>query len=402
MPSLSKERRSSLTPNLEHFQNFSIDPLNGKYGDFAKRTIAIYVINPGPALSIIPLSERLADRGAQVILKLAEPALSSALYYFKNRIHPIGWGAEQLTDILTCGHINVDTVTRDMLKIKNRNPRARIITIDDNFDMTVPIIRKLISLQIPPALSFIMNPLTKQTIEEEFQRQGATQSRVCVTNNPAFERFYNDMNQNPSDRTLFRKVVGIPENKTVIAYVGFPEGDYPKEYHDFVFESLRRSLNHVPDKSAIIYWPHGRGLDRLPKQLTNLPDHIQAIFHPRSWWKNRNIGLHKQLIGSDIALMTNSTTSVEAFTAWGKRRFPVAVPIDITLLDDFPRLRINESLRAQHLIPYIESRDQLIHTLPKIIKSSRDWEPINPEQRLHDLGWNNSPGEQIVSELLNI
>ena len=27
-------------------------------------------------------------------------------------------GAEQLTDILTCGHINVDTVTRDMLKIK--------------------------------------------------------------------------------------------------------------------------------------------------------------------------------------------------------------------------------------------------------------------------------------------
>lgn len=224
-------------------------------------------------------------------------------------------------------------------------------------------------------------------------------SRVVVTNNPAFERYYDPMYESQTARDQFRKTLNLSNKHSIISYIGFPEGDYPTHYHDFVFDSIRVALQKISHPLSFIYWPHRRGTDKLPKQFTQLPDNIHVIFHPQSWWQNRDIGLHKQLIGSDIALMTNSTSSAEAFTAWGKQKIPITVPIDISLTDDFPNLRLNTSLRAQNLVPYLTSRQKLIQRLPEIVASPRQFALLNAPQRLLELEWDQSPTEQILTEL---
>lgn len=165
----STESNPSRLKNSDVFTELNLATSTGRCRDFESQRIAMYAVNPGPANTIIPFAEKLANRGAHVTLKLNEPALSLAKRYFSTRITPKARRDENISTAITCGHINVENVTTDMRRIKKLNPNAHLVTMDDNLDMTLPIIQRLLDLHMPPSISFLMNPLSKTFVQKNIQ-----------------------------------------------------------------------------------------------------------------------------------------------------------------------------------------------------------------------------------------
>jgi len=247
-----------------------------------------------------------------------------------------------------------------------------------------------------------MNPLSKQYVEDMISRQGSNQGKVIVTNNPAFDRFYQLENSHAKVKREFRDHLGIADDQQVITFIGFPERDYTEGYAAYVYESTATALQPIIQGKTFIYWPHGRGTDALPPELTHLSDNANIIFKQRGWWQEHNIGIHRQLVSADIALMTNSTASAEVFTAWGLQKTPMCLPIDITLLDDYPDLKINQTLRRYDLVRTISSRSELISQLPDVVSGNKSWEPHNPCGRLRELQWLDRPLNTVVQGILSL
>jgi len=367
--------------------------------------VAIYAINPGPANALLPLADRLSNLGSEVILKLDEPAKSKALRMFVDRLDSVSPYPNDVTTAVTCGHIDISRVTKDIMSLRSTSPNAKIITVDDNFDTSLPLIEALDGVGMLPDVAFIMNKKRKTEIERRFKIK-KPQLQAIVVNNPSFSHFY-DHNRNISaEKKRMRAMFSIKEDVILIGYFAPAEGDYPVEngigHNDLVLNLLRQVLQNSKKKIGVLYRPHTRGTDYLPGQLLNLPENIQVIYHPREWWNQRNITLHNQLIFCDIVQATNSTLLAEMFTAWGNRLTPIAIPVNILLTEHYTKLPINSSLMRHRLSHNIQSANQFMDDYPKIIESPEQYKPINAPQRLKDFGWEDNPLEKMVSVLTKI